>query len=82
MDPDSNMWIWFGNKGTLAHLVAPPTTEIKSGEKQMPRGRRSLNVSQNQTAMTSWVKHIGNERYNYARGVPINTNIPGMKIAA
>ena len=55
-----NLWIRLGCKETVAHLVAPSTGEMKSGEKQQPWGRLTVNVSQYQTAIASWVKHIGN----------------------
>ena len=57
-----NIWTRLGCKETVAHLVAPSTGEMRSGEKQQPWGRLTIDVSQHQTAITSWVKHIGDKQ--------------------
>ena len=55
-----NIWPPLDCKETVAHLAAPSTGEMKSGEKQQPWGRLSIHVSQYQAAIASWVKHSGN----------------------
>ena len=56
-----NIWTRLGCKETVAHLVAPSTGEMKSGEKQQPWARLTIEVSQYQTAITSCVNHTLNQ---------------------